>query len=526
MDTVNINNIMASVLVHGDMWFNPLDYSSLCYHPADTWSTLHLDGAIWLSGYDGGDNLHIAAQMMRSEAADFWPGPAGPGPESITTSQNWAWIWKVNRSDIAYFLSLSSHTTSNTPQAILTWPAKGNAYAQGNGGISLAIPDNMAPFVDLNGNGIYEPLLGEYPDVPGDQALWWVFNDNGPVHNATNGTRLGVEVHAMAYAYHRGTLIDDVIYYDYTIINKSATNYHNFRLAQWDAAQLGWGYDDFIGFDSTWRMGVVYNGTNDDGGGAGHPVGYGINPPQTAITLVTLPGDGGGNFVPAGSFTYFNNDASIIGNPATDAEFDNYMRSKIRNGQHITNDYQGPGVPCASYGTGPSANYAFPGDPGIADQPSECGCNGTPGQRRTVLATNDFALNAGQAQHVVLALLVADSAKGCPVTSFYDISVVADTAWTNYYYSLFVSKVPSTFTGKDIAVYPNPAQHTLYIDNGGTTIAPTSIAVYNIMGQQLNVPVMTTGQKYELNISSLPQGVYIVKYASGDTEIVTKFLKQ
>ncbi len=226
-------------------------------------------------------------------AIDYWPGPLdASGSLSYTTSQNWAKIWKVNRSDIQYFQGLSTHTTANTPQAILTWPAKGNVNAQGNGGVSLTVTDDMAPFVDLNGNGIYEPLLGEYPDVKGDQALWWVFSDNGPAHTQTNGTPLGVEVHAMAYGYRRGTLIDNVIYYEYTIVNRSPNTYTDFRIAQWNMAQLGGDYNffsgsynaelvNYIGFDSTWRMGITYSAINDDGeSGGGHPIGSFWDPRQ------------------------------------------------------------------------------------------------------------------------------------------------------------------------------------------------------------------------------------------------------
>ncbi|MBK7691106.1 MAG: hypothetical protein IPJ31_08310 [Bacteroidetes bacterium] len=58
----------------------------------------------------------------------------------------------------------------------------------------------MAPFVDVNNDNIYNALDGDYPDIEGEQALWWVFNDNGKTHNETNGLPLKIEVKALAYA--------------------------------------------------------------------------------------------------------------------------------------------------------------------------------------------------------------------------------------------------------------------------------------------------------------------------------------
>ena len=110
---------------------------------------------------------------------------------------------------------------------------------------------------------------GEYPAIKGDQALWWVFSDNGPTHTETNGKPLGVEVHVMAYAYKRGTLIDNVVYYDYIVINRSANAYSNFRIGLFDDMDLGYFDDDFIGFDSSRRLGITYNGTDCDGCSAG-----------------------------------------------------------------------------------------------------------------------------------------------------------------------------------------------------------------------------------------------------------------
>ncbi len=530
IDSVYVNKINASVLVHGDMWWNPTNQTAHCYFPANSRKSINFASAIWMSGYDAGNNLHVAAQTYRQSGNDYWPGPLDASDTlTYATSHDWAKIWKVNRSEIQYFQTLTAPTTTSTPQSILTWPGKGNMYALGNAGIPLTITDDMAPFVDLNSNGIYEPLLGEYPDVKGEQALWWVFSDNGPSHSVTNGKPLGVEIHAMAYGYSRGTLIDNVIYYDYSIINKSANDYHNFRVGLWDDTEIGYYLDNDIGFDSTWRMGITYKATNDDGGSAGHPPNsYGLNPPQSAITMIVLPGDVGASYVPVGSFDYYNNDFSVIGNPSNDTQCNNYMRSKMRNGTHFTNTFTGPGTPCLTQGSGPNTNYVFTGDPSDSDGWSECRCLDNPGDRRWLLSSNDFTFNSGTTQKVVFALIVADSAGGCSKASFDTIRIVADTAWKIYHNPLppRPASVPVNKESCLISIYPNPAHDKLFIENSGIIINEESINVYNTLGQQLHLNANKNGPKTELDINLLPDGLYLVRYRNGMAETTMKFMKE
>jgi hypothetical protein len=151
--TIDIANIKASHQVHGDMWFDTSAGGSYLEFPKGSGQTLGVKSALWMSGYTPSTVLQTAAVTYRTRGGDFWPGPV----DSISTtpaqlyasSQDWAKIWKINSSDIDAFLALATHTTANTPPAILEWPAKGNPYAKGAGGASLAITKDMAPFVDL-----------------------------------------------------------------------------------------------------------------------------------------------------------------------------------------------------------------------------------------------------------------------------------------------------------------------------------------------------------------------------------------
>lgn len=523
VDSININNINADVTLHGDMWW------AHCNFPVDSPRAINFTGGLWMSGYDDGGQLHIAAQTYRQHGIDYWPGPldAAGGATTYATSFKWAKIWKVNRTDIQAFQALPAHNESNTLPAILTWPGKGNTYSKGNGGYSLSITTDMAPFKDLNGNGIYEPLNGEYPDIKGDQALWWVFNDNGVVHNQSNDRPLGMEVHAMVYGYKRGNGIDDIIYYDYDIINRSPNTYNNFRVAVWDDVEIGYYLDDYAGFDSTHRMGIAYNSTDRDGGAFGNPI-VGFNyPPVTGLSMIVAPGDAGGALLPPGSFIAYNNEGTRLGNPASSTEFNYYMRARWRDGAHLTNIFNGPGIPCGLQGTGAECNYLYPGDPSDASQWSECSCVDPPGDRLFVLSSGDITFTAGTSQHLALALIAKKHAGGCERISFAGIKALADTAWDIYHNPLPSLQVGAQYTtGNKISIYPNPARNQLFIEDQQAGIGAAAIAVYNSSGQKMSIIPAKNNKGYTIDISGFPPGIYYAIYTGAVEQNTTTFVKE
>lgn len=497
-DSLDANKINAMVLVHGDMWWNPTTGNAKCLFPNGSKKAFNFAGSLWMSAYDAAGGLHVAAQTYRQDGNDYWPGPLdASGALDYATSGNWAKIWKVRRSDLETHQATTFRDTINTPQPILTWPAKGNVYARGRAGAVLNITEDMAPFVDLNGDGIYQPLKGEYPDIKGsEQALWWCFSDNGPTHAESDGTPLKVQINAMSYAYKRNTLIDQVAYYDYTVVNKSANDYHDMRIALWDDADLGYYMDDMIGFDSTWRMGILYNGTNDDGAAAGHPENsYGANPPAMAVTYVVLPGDVGSHYQPVGSYMYYNNDPSIIGNPTNDTQYNYYMRSRIRNGAHIQH-------------AGVDIDYMYPDDPTVPGGQHGCATGDNPGDKRFILSSNDFSLNAGGRTRVVMALIVDTAVGGCGViqtNGFAPLRELADTAWGNFKNA--VSVRPVMKAAGVVKIYPNPAGDVLHIDAGQ---GHKRISICNAMGQRM-YETECEEPTCMADVSKWPPGMYVLE---------------
>ncbi len=530
IDSLNVNNLNATFLVHGDMWWNPALMSSHCYYPANSHKSISSTGALWMSGYDDVAVLHAAAQTYRQDGNDYWPGPlATSGSITYDSSQKWAKIWKVNRNEIQAFRLLSDHTIANTPEPILTWPASGNTYARGNGGANLSIPagTQLAPFEDMNGNGIYEPLLGDYPKVKGDQALWYIFNDDGPNHNVTSTMPLHVEVHTMAYAYKRNTSVDNAIFYEYTVINKGPYNYTNFRMAQLADVDLGYFNDDYIGFDSVRGMGIVYNADTVDGGSMADTLtSYGNKVPIAAVIMLEL--SQAEPFVNnIGSFMYYNNDFSVMGNPSNGGHYSNYSRSKFKDGSHLKMDFTGSGISSDGYGTGEDTKYVFSGDPSVAGTWSECASSNVPGDRRFVIGSKDLTLRSGDTVFMAMALMVKSDTigHGCPNASFAPIQSLADDIVSAYQtppiiFPLNIAEVEQS----DIKVYPNPATDYLTIDINSSS-AVGQLYIHDVTGRQVIVSQINAPQS-KLDVSTLMPGMYYLKCSIGNTIINSVFIKQ
>ena len=522
---LNINNIDVMVSVHGDICRDPVTGHGHCAVPSGSGKNIASAGALWMSGYDGANMLHVAAQTYRQAGNDYWPGPLdASGALDYATSQNWARVWAVTRDDISMFKAMyaaGTATGTNTPPVIWEWPAKGNPHAKGNGGVGLTITDDMAPFKDVNGDGLYNPEDGDYPDVPGDQNVWWVFSDNGPVHSQTNGQPLKVEVHALALAFKRWSELDNIVFFQYDVVNKSANTYKNFRLGQFADMDLGAPGDDYIGCDTARGLGIVYNG------GASDAI-YGNNMPLAGMVVrmhsPSTPLGGMGNFI------YFNNDASATGQPVTPVEYDNYLRSKFKDGIHIVSDFAGPGVPSSGHGSGDPVNFVFSGNPADHTSWSECNSGNTPGDRKIVMSTPDFQFNAGETISMTTMIITTDLLpnNACSATGpdFGPLKHISDAA-VSVYDSHFrvAAAVANTEAASTIRMYPNPASNTLYVENAGNSNGKERVFVYNTLGQLMNVPFAKDGQKLVADISGLPVGLYQAVYQA-DEVITIKFVKE
>ncbi|MBI3501585.1 MAG: hypothetical protein HY063_07310 [Bacteroidetes bacterium] len=438
---LDINNVRAHYLTGGDMWWDYSQQTHGIYEvPKGSGIMPIYAGALWIGGYDNGNNLHLAGQEYRDAGNDWWPGPlTTDGSALISADQCNAWDhhYKITQAEVTAFIGGGAATT-----AIQNWPGNGNA--------ALGQAPTIAPFVDKNGDGKYNSADGDYPDfgdgtcsevncvpkdhISGDECLFWVINDKGNIHSETKGLPMGLEVHCQAFAFSTDDEINNMTFLSYRIYNRSSLTLDSTFIAIWCDPDLGCATDDWVGCDVERGLGYVYNGTNNDVACSGE-LGYGIAPPALGIDFfrgpIATPGDGKDNNhncvvdeiceqAIMAHFVHFTNGAGYPQrDPSGAKEYYNYMSGSWQDGTPFT--YGGQGY----LSGGPLCAYSFPGDPCTQKTSdthdwgtggncstsqtlpywSEASVNNTPGDRRLLESAGPFKLQPG-AVNVVTAGVV------------------------------------------------------------------------------------------------------------------------
>jgi hypothetical protein len=96
----------------------------------------------------------------------------------------------------------------------------------------------------------------------------------------------------------------------------------------------------------------------------------------------------------------------------------------------------------------------------------------------------------------------------------------------------FLSVTDTTYVGVDnqkkknnnVTIYPNPATNNITIELSGA-VKESTVSIFNIEGQQL-ITRQITKPKTQVDISTLPSGVYFVRLTNNKTVEVGKFVKE
>lgn len=443
---LDINNVRARLMTGGDMWWDNGTSEARYEIPKGSRKNSLFAGSVWIGGYDEQNQLKVAAQTYRQTGNDYWPGPLNPTTGDIEEADcsEWDRFWKVDKETINKFKELSAKDAivgDPDYEAIYQWPAKGNLNAVGRnqGPLDLNNGIDYAPFIDVDNDGKYDPIAGDYPgeteigNIRGDQFIWWVFNDKGNVKQQSNTDGIGIEVQASAFAYSTKDFINDATFYNYRLINRGNLSLDSTHIATWTDADLGYYADDYIGCDTARGLGILYNGTSVDGTGSVNS--YGDKIPMVGVDFFKGPikrtlvnGQIEEEQLGMSSFTYYNNDNTVIGNPRNGIEIYNYMTGSIRNGQRFSNDFNGPNTISKAYGEGSPTPFVFYGDPSNRGEWSECTCGNPVGDRRFVHTSGPFRLDPGVVNDITLGAVWVADVGGCPNTSFRKIRVADDLA--------------------------------------------------------------------------------------------------
>jgi len=403
--------------------------------------------------------------------------------------------FKVTREQVLDFAVNSKSTGYTVPDVIKNWPGNGDDPVSGAGGnySHFLAPyydtngDGIYNYLDGDFPGYYDAKYTPNSDpcsneiLLGDQTLWWVFNDVGNIHGESHSaTPIGIEVHAQAFAFATNDEINNMTFYRYKIINRSSSQLDSTYFGQFVDPDLGNYLDDYVGCDVKRGFGYCYNGEDIDPGATG----YGANPPAIGIDFfqgpladigdhkdndrdscvdctkytnrkgvtVSIPDTGtyvdiafntdkgridtvvvsGREQIIMSKFMWFNNDATVTGNPNVATDYYGYLKGIWKDGKYMT--YGGNGHGGGQFATSDSCDFMFPGNPtsdpygwgnqyggnsisdiGVAWDERKAG--NLPYDRRFVQSAGPFTLLPGAVNFVTTGAVWARTSGGGPLAS-------------------------------------------------------------------------------------------------------------
>jgi hypothetical protein len=351
--------------------------------------------------------------------------------------------------------------------------------------------------VDVNNNGCYEPDIGDYPFIKGDEAIFWI-NHIAPF-----------EYHGMLYAFNdsTNTAIQQTVYMDYTIINRDTAKYDSIRLGMFVDFDLGNAGDDYLGSDTARNGFYAYNSDSFDEGGNG----YGSFPPALGVRFLSDDLDG---------FVSYANGTGYNGTPLTSQDLHNYLQGKWKDGVPVTANGNG------RVSGGAATSFMFTGNPSIPSGWTEVGPPAQlVGDRRGIGSIPYFGLNLGEKKTISMAISYGvdstSSSLGASVPVLQNTWNLAKQQWdsSNTTVPSYVTQACTLLTSVELAhgseesnfsLYPNPSKGAVTIEIGDIS-ANSTLRIFTSSGKLILERSITSNSRIQLNFSHLPGGMYFIQ---------------
>ncbi|MCB0409394.1 MAG: gliding motility-associated C-terminal domain-containing protein [Flavobacteriales bacterium] len=391
-ENLDINNIDA--IVHKNRLFGRPPYYGLTPLPGFTVpksSNLNTIYSVnpWIVGKNS--NNELVSNIKTYASFDNKQGNAGPIMDPAYYeyySYQWDRVWKITQTEIDDHIANYMNPGYQAIEVIANWPAHGD--------VSKGQAANLASFVDVDNDGIYNPLNGDYPLIKGNQAIFFMVNNERDSTFYSEKT-LRSEIHGLVYSYGciNDSALNNTVFVNYKIYNRSNDDISEVYMGEWVDFDIGNMYDDYFGCDVSRSAFFSYNSDTFDEANAAVP-GYGSNPPVQGIMILKGPKkdddgidnpltiniqnaiDSGGVPYPAlctgcgdgivdneyfgmeHFITYAYNDTiSVSGEPLSIYDYYGYLQGKWRNNTSIT--WGGNGV-SFSNGSTLTSKYIYPMD--------------------------------------------------------------------------------------------------------------------------------------------------------------------
>ena len=518
----------------------------------------------WL--YDRG----IFNQDLRAQNHPGFQWPAGSGKYAVFTTG----------------LSIGAYVNGQLREVMASWAGEyANGYVVDSAGIPVPRTDNRfkiysvkptdnwinnpywlnwglmvpfgAPYVDVNNNGIYEPLI-DTPGVKGAVHTLFICLTDGFVESHSSGEGFGggtlplyAELHLTAWCYNLPGL-EDVQFLKWVVINRNNSTWNNTYFSIVCDPDLGYANDDYVGCDTNRNMGYCYNGDNDDD--PNQPYSYGQDPPAVGFDL--LKGSVNKHVSPPvvynmTSFDHFTGTST----PGPACEKD--PNGEPEPAYQFMRGYKKDRTPWVIPNTNPpqTTKYCYSGDPETQtgwteSKGSVFNCGGSlygttisvnpVGERRFVMSSgaDGLTVNPGDTQTIMIAQFIARGTSN--LNSVTKLKQLDDfiQAFVDNGFVIGINPVSNKVPSQYILYqnYPNPFNPVTKLKfeipyEVKSEKSKVKIVIYDVLGREVEVLLnekLSPGTfEVEWDASNYPSGLYFCRLISDEISITKKmvFLK-
>jgi len=554
-DSININNINAGFNSYG-MLFSKCEFypehhlAKINSHfevPKGSRKHTMFTSNIWIGGMND-NTLHLAGERHKSRGSDYSIGPVSDISDSAYF-RKWSRVWKISSDEISYHIAHYNDPDYEPTMVIKTWP--------GNGDVSLGQLQKIAPFCDYNENGVYEPLQGDYPLIRGDQAIFYVYNDDR-IHAETRGDSMRIEIRAMAYAFDlpEDSALNNSVFLHLDIVNCADLDYDNTYLGIYADMDLGYYWDDYSGSDV--ENGYFY-GYNSDDQDEGY---YDLHPPAQSVMFLAGPEmDADGLDNPLGlcdesinglyygdgiidnerlgmtGWMEFTSSGNIMGYPLNAPDYYNYLQTRWKDNTHLM--FGGNGHP-NSGSTDVPAMFMFPdesdscnwgtGGIQVGEEPwNEYSAGNGPSDTRSVVTTGPFTFESKSMVQVDLAFVFARDFDGNHLDALEVLkernSYLKEKVINGDLIYLPACSPSSTNDLKHkegITLYPNPAYDIIFIETGPNELE--TVNIYNLSGLLIH-QYSCSNKSNSFSVDFLESGFYFLEINTSIGKQIAKLVK-
>ena len=439
------------------------------------WFSAWQDSTVYATGDQGGPTVtnppHYTTYGPFSEVYDN------------TFADRYLRVWTFTQDEIAHHLAHFTEPGYQVPEKLASYP--------GNGRVELGESAHLAPFVDQNQNGWYEPELGDIPAFCTDQAA---FSINHDAFDAPDSDHMGLETVVQVGIMNEVDALDHAVFVQLHVTNASDRDYQQVRFG---VNTYGRSWDRLVGSAPDHDLYYYYHQMDAAEVGAEYAV----------VSFIGFPE------APMENFIYY--ESPFQGDPPDEAdEFDHYLNGRWRTGAYLTSE-----LPHSTYDETDSTitrfHYpAFPWEEGW-NEFSTWG-SALSGYRLGVGGHGLADLPSGATVHTGFWTY----AEPGDSTGVYTLSKGLDhtDAVHAFYRDHVMHCVPERFDlGEPGASgtrpvpwhpYPNPTNGWLSITCDHAGACPTYLQLRSITGQL--VQEWVPQQVHPLNVSHLASGVYFL----------------